>query len=104
MAFLDLCRNANPATSNRVPYLLVVQQPLLDSLPTRLVIPAFRSTAVPKPIQRLHPVVQFAGETLVLVVPEMAGVPASSLGAVAGNLAESRAAVVAAINFMVAGV
>lgn len=103
MAFLDLCRNPNQATSRQVPYLLVLQQPLFDSLRTRLVAPVLRTADVRAPLQRLHPIVRIADHSFVIALPEMAGVPTGAVGEVVGNLAANRDDIVAAIDFLVTG-
>src|SRR6266850_1795064 len=46
MAQFDVYRNPNPATRNRVPFLLDVQVGLLDSLATRIVVPLCKPETV----------------------------------------------------------
>lgn len=102
MGSLRVHRNTNPATREAAPYLLDVQSDLLDHLATRVVVPLFRADRAPT-IARLTPEITFEGEKLLLMAPQLAGVPCASLGPVAGDLRESRDAVMAALDLLFTG-
>jgi toxin CcdB len=104
MAQFDVYRNANPETSVIIPYLLDVQAGLLEGLATRTVIPMYRSDVMSMPIQHLHPVFVVLGERLVLSTAELAGIPRSMLGEPVGSLSEHRTEIVAALDFIFAGI
>jgi toxin CcdB len=104
MAQFDVYRNANPETSVIIPYLLDVQAGLLERLATRSVIPLYRADVMPRPVQHLHPVFVVMGERLVLSTAELAGIPRSMLGEPVGSLSEQRAEIVAALDFVFAGI
>jgi toxin CcdB len=55
------------------------------------------------PLDALTPVLEIEGEDYVLLTPQLAGVARSDLGAPAGSVAQHRAQIVAALDFMVAG-
>jgi toxin CcdB len=56
MAQFDVCRNPNPASARRIPYLLDVQSDLLSGLATRVVVPlATPETLGNKAAQVLNP-------------------------------------------------
>jgi toxin CcdB len=105
MAQFDVYRNPNPATRSRVPYLLDVQAELLASLATRIVVPLARPDAVGgKPAERLNPQFELEGRRLVMLTPELAGVPRRALGERVANLAPERGAIIAALDLALTGI
>ena len=48
MAFLEVHGNPNPASRDRIPFLLEIQADLLASLGTRVVVPLYRKEAAPR--------------------------------------------------------
>lgn len=104
MAQYDVFRNTNPETSVLIPYLLDVQADLLGGLATRLVVPLYRLDVIPKPIQYLHPVFVVLGVRLVLSTAELAGIPKAMLSDPVGSLAEHRAEIRVALDFVLAGI
>jgi toxin CcdB len=105
MAQFDIHRNQNSATAKGIPYLLNVQSDLLDSLATRVVVPLARPSVLGnKSAHYLNPLFEVEGTSLVMLTPEMAGVPKKNLGAVVGNLTDRRADVVRALDIVFSGV
>lgn len=105
MARFDVLENADPASRRRVPFLLDVQSELLDELATRVVIPMVSSDDAPVPLMaRLMPVFELDGRRLVLLTPQIAGVPRAALGARVASLQEHRHEIVAALDVLVTGV
>jgi toxin CcdB len=100
----DLCRNQNPKTRDRVPYLLDVQADLLDRLQTRVVIPVMRAADVGKPARHLNPVFEIDGVAMMLMTPELAGVSVRNLGEKIASLQERRDEIIAALDFLLTGV
>jgi toxin CcdB len=98
-------RNKNVKTKAAYPYLLDVQSDLLDTLETRVVIPLAKLPALRKrPIKDLTPVLQIEGHAFLVLVPLLAGIARSELGAIVGNVAEHRNTIVAALDFLITGV
>jgi len=105
MAQFDVYRNPNPATRVRIPYLLDVQAELLASLATRLVVPLCRPEVLGgKPAERLNPQFELVGRKLIMLTPELAGIPRKALGERVANLAEERGAIIAALDLAFTGV
>lgn len=105
MAQFDVYRNANATSRGRVPYLLDVQSDLLDILATRIVVPLCRPELLSgKPAERLNPALRIEGNTLLMLTPELAGVPRKILGERITNLAEQRAAIIAALDVAFTGI
>ena len=105
MAQFDVYRNPNPATRARMPYLLDVQSGLLDPIATRVVVPLCKPQVLRgKAAERLNPVFEVEGRKVVMLTPELAGVPSKSVGERVGNLASERAAIVAALDMLFTGI
>jgi toxin CcdB len=101
MARFDVYLNRNPETSSYIPYLLDVQAELLDVLATRVVVPLYTLSSMPKPARHLNPVFEINGERLVLSTAELAGVPMGILGeVVVCNVASHRDKTIAALDFL----
>ncbi len=99
MAQFDVYRNPNPATRNRIPFLLDLQAPLLEALATRIVVPLCKPDAVGgKPAERLNPEFELEGRK------ELAGIPRKALGELAGNLSARRNEIVAALDLALTGI
>ncbi len=105
MAQFDVHRNPNSATAKGIPYLLNVQSDLLVGLATRVVVPLARPNVIGnKSAHYLNPLFEIEGKTLVMLTPEMAGIPVKHLGAVVGNLMDRRADIVRALDIVLSGV
>jgi toxin CcdB len=67
-------------------YLLDTQSDLLAGLNTRVVAPLMPVSLAPRPAERLNPVFQFDGDTVVMVTQFLAAVPLKELGRSLGSL------------------
>jgi toxin CcdB len=105
MAQFDVYRNSNAASRARIPYLLDVQSDLLDILATRVVVPLCKPEVLGgKPAERLNPEFEVEGRKVLMLAPEMAGVPRKALGEHVGNLASHRRAIIGALDLVLTGV
>ena len=105
MAQFDVYRNLNPASRTRIPYLLDVQSGLLEALATRVVIPLCRPEVLSgKPAERLNPEIAIEGRRLLMLTPELAGVPRKALGECVANAAHRRSDIVAALDLVFTGI
>jgi toxin CcdB len=95
--------NAHARTRETIPYLVDVQSELLSGLGTRVVVPLYRQGVGVQAITRLTPVLSFQGQTLVAMVPEMAGIPCRELGPQVGDLAAARGELLAALDLLLTG-
>jgi toxin CcdB len=55
-------------------------------------------------MRTLTPVLEFEGKNYLMLTPQIAGIPSRDLGPIAGNLASHRDAIIAAVDFLLAGV
>jgi len=105
MAQFDVYRNPNPASRSRIPYLLDVQSELLDSLATRVVVPLCRPEVLgSKPAERLNPQFELEGRKVLMLTPELAGVPRKALGERVASLAAGRGDIIAALDLVFTGI
>lgn len=104
MAQFDVFENLSPATAADIPYLLDIQNDLLDALATRVVVPLVRLAAMPQPARYLNPVATVAGEKLVMSTAELAGVPRGALGTKVASLKAQRSEIIAAVDFLLSGI
>ncbi len=100
-----LYENRNQDSKDTYPYFVDVQNPLLDSLNTRLVIPLtpFKYLSDSN-IGNLCPPMKVNDEDFVLLTHQMTNVPVSALLAPAESLEHLRDDIVAAIDFLITGI
>ncbi len=103
MRRFDICRNANPESADRVPYLLVIQSDFLESLDTRLVVPLAPARDRPPPIPRLNPVFDVEGESCLAMFTELAGVPRGVIGQAVSSVNARSHEITAALDFLIHG-
>jgi toxin CcdB len=104
MAQFDIHENPNPATRPRFPFLVDIQSDLLADFGIRVVIPLTPLGLLGVAVSRLNPEFAVEGKRCALATTHIAGVRKAALGRRIGSLAESRDAVVAAIDVLLAGV
>lgn len=90
--------------SGMYPLIMDVQADMHGRLATRLVVPLLPRSQYPTPIMtRLTPIAKVRGTEYVAVFPQMAAVPAASLGEVVVSLSAQRATWIAAIDLLATG-
>lgn len=99
-------RNRNAATHAAYPLLLNVQSDLISETGTRVVVPLVPAVGGrhPPSISSLAPIVAINGTPHVLVVPLLAAAEVADLGALEADLANERAAILAALDLLVSGI
>ncbi|HRX69690.1 MAG: CcdB family protein [Gammaproteobacteria bacterium] len=105
MAQFTVYRNANRRTRNTIPYLLDVQSDLLADLRTRVVIPLALSAHLnDRSMTTLTPTFELKGQTLVLLTPQLAGIPLQELGEPITDWTTHRDRIIAALDFLLTGI
>ena len=104
MAQFDVYRNPSPETGAAIPYLLDVQADLLDGLATRVVVPLVRAAEMGRRATLLNPQLEVDGQEVVMSTAELAGVPARALGEKIASVASRRHEIIAALDFLFAGI
>lgn len=103
MAQFDVYENANPETCPLFPYLLDVQAEILDNLPTRVVVPLLKSSAISKHIPVLNPVLTILDTEVIMSTPQMVGVHVSVLGVRVCSVKEKREVIITALDLLFTG-
>jgi toxin CcdB len=104
MARFDVYRNSGSLV-DAVPYLVEVQNDLLDPLDTRVVIPLRRASRFPtrQLPSRLTPLFEIEGVSCLLETPKIAAVPLRLLKVRVGSLEPQRAAITGALDYLFQG-
>lgn len=104
MARFDIYLNTGKHAKT-TPYLLDVQSDLLDDLDSRVVIPLRRLSDFPqvKLPTRLTPIVAIEDEQFIIETPKMSAAPRSVLKSPVSTLADERAVITAALDFLFQG-
>ncbi|HKH45645.1 MAG TPA: CcdB family protein [Thermoanaerobaculia bacterium] len=105
MAQFTVYRNKNPQTRSTVPFLLDIQNDLLDDLETRVVVPLCPMSMMKgRTLRTLTPVLEIEGERFVMLTPQMAGIPKSELGAPVARVEQHRFEIIASVDFLLTGI
>ena len=100
MAQFDVYKNENERTNKGVPYLVDIQNDILSSLDTRIVIPLVFSLAK---VDVLTKELKINDETLYLYTDQIATVPLSLLSEKVCSLKEQSEDIKNSIDFLVCG-
>jgi toxin CcdB len=104
MAYLDVFPNPDRGTQAAIPYLVNVQNQLLDVLSTTLVIPLTHPRLLEtSDFPRLNPLVTVLNTPLVALTQNLAAIPRRLLKHPVANLAVQRAEIVSALDFLFTG-
>lgn len=104
MSQFTLYENTNEESREAYPYFVDIQNALLDSLNTRLVIPLTRSTYLVEQITHLCPTTTVDQEKLVLLTHQMTDVPVTALQRPKGSLEQLRVEITSAPDFLITGI
>jgi len=98
MARLDVYANPDTGERRHTPYFVDVQNDYIADIETRVVVPLRREAAFGPRARDLHPVLQVAGEPVVLDTAAIGAVPTSELRKRVGDLKQSRAEIQEALD------
>lgn len=105
MAQFKAYENPNKATRKIYPYLLDIQSNLLSELRSTLVIPLISSNIAGKVvISKLNPTLEVNGKKFIALTQQMAGVDRKHLGKEVADLVQYRPDIIAALDFIIAGI
>jgi toxin CcdB len=104
MAQFSVHTNLNSSTKDKYPLLLDIQNGLLDSLDTKLVIPlVLLSNYESKPIKELMPIIIIDNKKYIVLTSLQAGIHKKLLGKVIGDASQYRQEIVSSIDFLITG-
>ncbi len=96
--------NINALSKDSFPYLLDVQNKLLEGLNTRVVIPLCPSAALgKKSISNLSPQFEIQGIPHTLLTSQLAGIAISGIGPPVYDLSDHRIEIIKALDFLFTG-
>ena len=104
MSQFTLYENMNQDSRDTYPYFVDIQNNLLESLNTRLVIPLTPSHYLAENITKLCPATTIDNESFFLLTHQMTNVPVAALQDPKGYLEHLRDEIIAAVDFLVTGI
>ncbi len=105
MAQFDVYRNPSKKTNKAYPFLVDVQNSVIDQLATRLVVPLTNSnTNNSLYMKSLTPEIEFEGEIYLFLAQQLSAIPEDVLSDCIGSLAEFRELLIDAIDFAITGI
>ena len=105
MSQFMLYRNTDSSSNEAYPYFVNIQNSLLDSLTSRVVIPLSPHTALKNTdVKKLCPVIDIDGDKFVLLTHQITSVPTSILIEEAASLEHSRYKIVDAVDMLISGI
>ena len=105
MTQFDVYPNPSKATRQAYPYLVDVQNNIIEDLDTRLVVPLTPLASHPSMLmKKLTPEIYIDGKAHLFMTPQMASVPKDILKKPIGTLVGSRSVMIDAIDFMIMGI
>ena len=91
MAQFDVYTNPSKSTRRPYPYIVDIQSPVISELSTRIVIPLARKAMIGgEGLRGLTPEINYEGDELLLLVPQIASMPAKLLNNPIGSLSHFR--------------
>ncbi|MCY7297043.1 CcdB family protein [Alteromonas sp. a30] len=105
MAQFDVYRNLSKKTNKAYPFLVDVQNSVIDQLATRLVVPLTNSnTRNSLYMKNLTPEIEFEGATYLFLAQQLSSIPEDVLHDRIGSLEQSRERLIDAIDFAITGI
>lgn len=105
MAQFSVYQNKNKATQATYPLLLNIQNDLLASMTTCVVVPLTPlQTMAHQPMSKLTPVLLVQGQDYCMITPQLAGIHKRELGAEIEILTAYQNDIIAAVDFLLSGV
>ena len=105
MAQFSVYQNKNKATQTRYPLLLNIQNDLLASMQTCVVVPLTKlETMGHSPMSKLTPVLSVQGQNYCMMTPQLAGIHKRELGAEVEILTVYQHEIISAVDFLLSGV
>ena len=105
MSQFDVYINPSKNTRAAFPYIVDIQNPVISEIATRIVIPLGRiSDFKNEKMQGLTPEINYNGEALLLLTPQIAAIPSKLLKKPVGSLSHFRDEIIAALDFAITGI
>ena len=96
--------NADAASKKQIPYLLDVQNDLLETTGSRVVVPLVAPERVGGVIERLMPRLLIGDKRMVMDTTQIMGIPQRMLGKRVADVSHERHAILVAIDMLTHGI
>ncbi|MFT6732789.1 MAG: toxin CcdB [Polaribacter sp.] len=105
MPQFDIYANPNKKSSSVYPFIINMQNDLIDDLATRIVAPlALYSKFKDEELKKLTPRVSYKEQELLILIPQITSMPARLLKEPIGSLSHLRDEIIAALDFAIIGI
>lgn len=105
MAQFDVYRNPSSKTNKAYPFLVDVQNSVIDQLATRLIVPLTKNkTSNSLYMKNLTPEIEFEGETYLFLTQQLNSIPEDAFKDYIGSFEQSRELLIDAIDFAINGI
>jgi toxin CcdB len=105
MAQFSVYRNKNKATQARYPLLLNIQNDLLTSMQTCVVVPLVKlETMAHSPMSKLTPILLIQEQKYCMMTPQLAGINKRELGEEVEVITAYQHDIISAVDFLLSGV
>ncbi len=101
----DVYQNPSTKTKTFYPYIVDIQNSYISEIATRIVIPLGKlQNFKNESMKGLTPEIEYKGEKLLLLTPQIASISAKTLKKPIGSLSHLRDEIIAALDFAVTGI
>jgi toxin CcdB len=101
----DVYANPSRTTRKAYPFIVDIQSNVISEIATRIVVPLGRKTHFnSEEMKGLTPTVTHEGEDFLLLIPQVASMPAKALKNPIGSLSHLRDEIIAALDFAITGI
>ena len=105
MRQFDVYTNPSKTTRSAYPYIVDIQSSVVSEIATRIVVPLGRKDHFNnEELKGLTSTIEYDGEKLLLLVPQIASMPSRSLKNPIGSLSHLRDEIIAALDFAITGI
>lgn len=105
MAQFDVYLNPSEQTRNTYPFILDIQNELIAGIATRIVVPLGNAANFSgEEMKGLTPRISFEGAELLIMIPQIASMPARLLNEPIGTLQSMHDEIIAALDFAITGI
>lgn len=104
-AQFDVYLNPSKTSHGAYPYIVDIQNTVISEISTRIVVPlGWLQHFKHESMKGLTPEITYKGESLPLLIPQIAAIPSKTLKNPIGSLAHLRDDIVAALDFAITGI
>ncbi len=104
MAQFDVYQNPSRNTRSLFPYIVDIQSPIISDIATRIVVPLGKlQNFKNESMKGLTPEIEYDGEKLLLLIPQIASIPSKTLNKPIGSISHFHDEIIAALDFAITG-